>query len=1178
LKIQKALLVSQLCFLLLIACTEKQDHPQSGLSEVQQVQQVGLDYLQQNKLDEAAQEFTRLIELAPEEVSGYSNLGIVYLRQGNFSEAEKYLEQALALDPENITVRLNLYELYQQTDQQQLAEAQLESVLELDPDNLFALYQMSERAQVGVGTTMTSFSDYLVRIIDAAPTNIVPRLYLIEYQLENKKYQEAREQLEEIQSKFERLPEGTQEQFALSYKELLDSNQEEAYAAFLTFHNQLKLTNWYQADIRALRGSEYSQIGIPLISFSQKMVGFGSEGANQAYQSISFNEVAENAGLKSIASRPMDEIQSSFVLVGDLDNDGDQDLLQGVNQQEGGIGLMLYRNELGRFEEIIASSGIENQDDLVNAALADYDNDGFLDLFLIYSDHVKLYHNVDEMTYQDVTEEASLGEISNGKIPLFFDADHDGDLDLFVGTAGHDRIFRNNGDGSFLDISAPAGIAGTNSMTNDAVIGDFDDDGDIDLFVANSNGDKLFSNTRMGAFRDITSETGLSVQNGSLAVSSGDFNNDGFSDLLISSASGKIELYQNQGKAQFENIPELNDVMASQQLQVQAHKLFDYDNDGFLDIVLAGTSLNGSSQSMMLLRNQQYSFENRSESLPQNIEPVHSLAIGDYNEDSDLDIFVTHRNGAMGLLRNDGGNMNYQLKVQLIGLRQGSGKNNYFGIGSKVELRSGSLYQMRTVTSPNEYFGLGSSERADVLRIRWTNGVPQNIFAPHSDRDLIEQQRLKGSCPFLYTWNGKEYTFVKDIMWRSALGMPLGIMTSDHSRAYAYPDASREYIKIPGSMLKPENQQYLLKITGELWETIYLDQLKLFAIDHPDSMEFQLDEKFVMPPFPGLHPYFYQQRQYPKAVTDGQLDLLDKVRRKDNVYISEFANDQFQGVTELKDLVIDLGEKGSTEDLHLFMNGWIFPSDASINVAISQSDGIEVIPPYLQVLNEKGQWQTVIENLGFPMGKNKTVVTDLSDVFITNDRQIRIRTSMQIYWDHIYYGYVDKEFSGNATILEVKEADLEYRGFSADYRKGGRFGPHWFDYQNVTTEPRWMDLEGYYTRYGDVRSLLDNPDNQYVIYNAGDEVSITYSADNLPELPKGWIRDFVIYSVGWVKDGDLNTAHGQTVEPLPFHGMSSYPYPEQEHYPFRANQEYIKKYNTRFVDQSPYRDYLKSPN
>jgi len=405
--------------------------------------------------------------------------------------------------------------------------------------------------------------------------------------------------------------------------------------------------------------------------------------------------------------------------------------------------------------------------------------------------------------------------------------------------------------------------------------------------------------------------------------------------------------------------------------------------------------------------------------------------------------------------------------------------------------------------------------------------------------------------------------------------MPLGIMTSDNSRSYAFPDASREYIKIPGDMLKVQDNKYNIKITGELWETIYLDEVALYAVDHPADADFSLDEKFVLPPFPDLKLFHYKTKYPPNSVTDGKADLLEEVIEKDNKYISDFSRTTFQGITELHDLIIDLGEGISTDNLYLLLNGWIFPSDASINTAVSQNDEMAVIPPYLQVINEKGDWETVISNLGFPLGKNKTVITDLSKIFKTKNRKVRIRTNMQIYWDHVFYAYVNEPFEGTVTPVISNNANLQYRGFSAEFRKGDRNGPHWFDYDQKTAEPKWMDLEGLYTRYGEVSPLLESADNQYIIYNAGDEVSISYDATAMPKLPDGWQRDFVIYSVGWVKDGDMNTAYGQTVHPLPYHGMPSYPYPENTGYPMEENKEYNEHYNTRYVTQDRFKNLLK---
>jgi hypothetical protein len=174
---------------------------------------------------------------------------------------------------------------------------------------------------------------------------------------------------------------------------------------------------------------------------------------------------------------------------------------------------------------------------------------------------------------------------------------------------------------------------------------------------------------------------------------------------------------------------------------------------------------------------------------------------------------------------------------------------------------------------------------------------------------------------------------------------------------------------------------------------------------------------------------------------------------------------------------------------------------------------------------------------------------------------------MQLHWDQIFFSQGLPNKPVRAISLEPFAADLHYRGFSRTYRKGGRYGPHWFDYSQVSTEPIWRDLTGNYTRFGDVLPLLLESDDMYVIKNAGDETTIDFDVSSLPELPEGWKRDFLVHSVGWVKDGDLNTAHGQTVDPLPFHGMSSYPYGPEESYPRdQKHMDYLKEYNTRVVD------------
>jgi hypothetical protein len=408
--------------------------------------------------------------------------------------------------------------------------------------------------------------------------------------------------------------------------------------------------------------------------------------------------------------------------------------------------------------------------------------------------------------------------------------------------------------------------------------------------------------------------------------------------------------------------------------------------------------------------------------------------------------------------------------------------------------------------------------------------------------------------------------------------MPLGIMGG--TTRYAFADASDDYIKIPGDKLKPKNGYYSIQVTSELWETIYMDRIELVVVDHPEDINIYVPEQFSPPPFPGLDIHQVSKKYAPVSAVDGLgNDLLAFILKKDDSYISNFKPDKYQGITEAHDLILDPGKAVQDNKVQIFLNGWIFPTDASINVAISQSDQLQLSPPVIQVINRYGKWETVVDNLGFPMGKNKTVIADLSGKFLSADHRIRIQTNMEIYWDEIFFANVSSDSSVETTVLHPVSANLHFRGFSKTYRKGGRYGPHWFDYTKVDSSNKWRDLTGNYTRYGDVLPLLQDSDNKYIISNAGDETSIQFDAQNLPVLKEGWTRDFLIRSVGWVKDGDINTAEGNRVLPLPFHGMSAYPPSAQDVYPKEPElQKYLEEYNTRIVSADKYQNEIKNPD
>jgi hypothetical protein len=460
-----------------------------------------------------------------------------------------------------------------------------------------------------------------------------------------------------------------------------------------------------------------------------------------------------------------------------------------------------------------------------------------------------------------------------------------------------------------------------------------------------------------------------------------------------------------------------------------------------------------------------------------------------------------------------------------------------------------------------------------VVRVEWPNGVPQTVFFPGTDQDVVESEVLKGSCAFLYAWDGTRFRFVTDVMWRSALGMPLGLMAGGRGGALAYAPAgaSEEYLRIPGAALRPRSGRYTLQLTEELWETAFADQIRLLAVDHPDSVDVFVDERFVPPGPVQLRVFRLTRAHAPRSAMDDRgNDLLEALRDKDDRYVDNLRPLQYQGLVAPHDLVLDLGPEAGTADAVLLLRGWIYPTDASINVALSQQTTVSPVMPSLEVRDARGQWTTRVPNLGFPSGKDKTLVIELAGLFPTADHRVRIRTTLQIYWDQAVVAHELAERAARVRPLTLLSADLHARGYSRTYRKGGRYGPWWFDYDSVSTAAPWRPIEGAFTRLGDVLPLLDKSDDMYVVMAPGDETTLQFDASDADSLPRGWKRDFLLYSDGWIKDSDLNTAFGTTVGPLPFHGIRQYPYGPGDAYPMDSvHRRYLRDYNTRAVSRRP---------
>jgi len=320
---------------------------------------------------------------------------------------------------------------------------------------------------------------------------------------------------------------------------------------------------------------------------------------------------------------------------------------------------------------------------------------------------------------------------------------------------------------------------------------------------------------------------------------------------------------------------------------------------------------------------------------------------------------------------------------------------------------------------------------------------------------------------------------------------------------------------------------------------------------------------FTAPPFPEDKFFAVNEHRAPvSAVNDRGDDVLALLHERDYRFPTFGLVPQYDGLAETHSLTLDLGDLAGVDQVTLFLDGWIYWPDSSTVMAMAQDTRYGLQPLSLEVRDADGHWQPAIESVGLPTSKGLVVPVDLAGRFLCEDYHVRLSTNLCIYFDRVFFSTRDEADRCRMTELPVARGDLRYRGFSRMTRDA--FGFERFDYDDVSPIGSWSPPAGLFTRYGDVTTLLSEPDDMYVIFGPGDELVMQFNATDLPELPSGWVRDFIFYANGWVKDGDLNTKFSETVTPLPFHGMSSYPYPESEHYPDTPiHRAYHRTYNTR---------------
>ena len=418
-----------------------------------------------------------------------------------------------------------------------------------------------------------------------------------------------------------------------------------------------------------------------------------------------FTDVAVAAGVN-------DGGDSQGVAWGDYDSDGDQDLYVANNGN-----IRLYRNDgQGRFTEATVRAGMEDGGNGTGVAWGDYDNDGYLDLFAANNGENWLFRSNGDSTFTNVMRSARVNDRGTQTGAAWGDFDSDGDLDLYVASNDRpNRLYRNNRDGTFTNVADSAEVADTGN-TQGVSWGDYDNDGDLDLYTVKVfQPNRLYRNNGRGAFTDVGTLAGVSDGAFGRGAAWGDYDNDGDLDLYVVN-SGPNRLYWNNGNGTFTNVGDSAGVADIGDGYGCAWG--DFDNDGDLDLYVVN-----SGSPHRLYRNDgngKFTDIAASSGVTERGPGGFIAAWGDYDNDGDLDMYVAISGRANRLYRN-AGNANRWLHVRLVGT-----VSNRSGIGAQVTAVTGATGVWAQASLPVE-FGFGGTTTVDSLIIRWPNGIAQTV-------------------------------------------------------------------------------------------------------------------------------------------------------------------------------------------------------------------------------------------------------------------------------------------------------------------------------------------------------------------------------------------------------------------------------------------------------------------
>ena len=1171
----------------------------------------------------------------PIEAARLNNLGAAYMNQQLFEKGLKAFQLATEADPKLAIARLNQGIAYLNLQKVDEAKAAFEDALKQDPKSPNAWYGLGMLAK-NTGDAPAAI-DGFKHVIEIDPNDADTWYFLGTAYVQAKQFPQA---IEAFEHALKISPLHASAEFGLSraYQQSGDVDHAREHLKKFQYITQNK--------IGAPMSLAYGEQG----QYSRAVESPSAVLKAPAPIKVRFVDVTAQAGIEPKATAGDAKGLPGSLGPGacflDYDGDGRIDIFLADNGAQGGVSL--YHNlGNGKFEDVTRKAGLDPSLHGVGCAAGDYDNDGATDLAASLSGSVLLLHNEKNGTFKDVTDAAGIKSQVQDAGLTFIDYDHDGDIDLLITgnserpgavsrkPTGANAMWRNNGNGTFTDVTESVGLRG--ETPNISAIGtDFNNDRAVDIVTTGLGsgpgrrkensymGTAVYQNPREGKFikRELWSSAMPSETTGVAVL---DFNHDGWMDLAFThTGTPGLTLWLNNHGKSFDRVelPETNWVRA------YGVAAFDYDNDGWVDLVAVGETKEGKGEVRLFRNLGPDGFKDVTADVGLDkiqLKEPRAIITGDYDGDGATDLLITQNHGPAVLLRNEGGNQNHWLRLSLKGLA-----DNKSAIGTKVEVFSGGNRQKFEIAGSNGYLGqnstdivvgLGDSKEADIVRMLWPTGILEDEIQVAGDKqqNFLEIDRRGSSCPTLFVWNGERYQFVADMLGAGVVGHWVGPGQRDIPRPV-------EYIKIGNSDLRPRTSDFVQNASAEvrspksdagvlsfrfmepLEEAVYLDQVRLLAVDHPADIDVYPNEYFASnPPYPAFQVVVSRDARPPAGAWDehGHNVLPDLLVHR---YVGDFALTQFQGFAKPHTLTLGLGEAYHGGPLWLLLHGEVEYFSANSMYAASQA-GVEAMSPYVEALlpnqkNARGTWKRVMDDMGFPAGGPRTMTANLSGKLPAGTRKIRITTNLQVYWDSILIdrteqggakgadarGQGSREISRPAgqnaglrddalrrmvrlTPVPLVQADLEFHGYPLKI-EGTPPGNVQYVYEKASATGPYTRPLGTYTRYGDVLPLLTAADDKLAVFGSGDEVRLDFDPSNLPALPQGWVRDYFFAANGYEKDMDFYAAEGNYVAPLPFLRMGEYPYSTRKSFPLDdSHVNYLLEYNTRQMSGNEQRGY-----